>query len=82
MSGASKSPPHAHAQTGQSHKEKLQNQTEEEQDVYETLITKSECAKFHFALQDCYFEHNDWRKCKREMEDFKMCVNAQKSSKT
>ena len=75
MTDSSKSPPDA-----QSHKEKLQNQTEEEQDVYETLINKSGCAEFHFALQDCYFEHNDWRKCKKEMELFKMCVNAQKSS--
>lgn len=77
MSGSSKSSTH-----GQSHQDKLKDQTEEERDVYETVINKSGCAKFHFALQDCYFDHNDWRKCKKEMEAFKMCVNTQKSSKT
>lgn len=75
MSKSSK--PLSHAK---SHEEKLQNQSEEEQDVYETLIKKSGCAEFHFTLQDCYFEHNDWRKCKKEMEAFKLCVKAQKSS--
>ena len=66
--------------THQTHKEKIQNQTEEEKDVYETAIENSGCSKFHFALQDCYFEHNDWRKCRKEMEDFKLCVSRQKSS--
>lgn len=68
-------PPHH-----QSHKEQLQNQAEEEKDAYETAIEASGCAKFHFALQDCYFEHNDWRKCRKEMDDFKLCVNKQTSS--
>ena len=71
-------PPSPHVQ---GHKEKLQNQSEEEKDLYETLIEQSGCAKYHFALQDCYFEHNDWRKCRKEMEEFKMCVNKQRTTK-
>ena len=60
-----------------SHKERLGQQSEEEKDAYEVALEKSGCAKFHFALQDCYFEHNDWRKCKKEMEEFKKCNDEQ-----
>ena len=56
-------------------KEKLEQQSEEEKDVYETLIENSGCSRFHFALQDCYFEHNDWRKCQKEMAEFKQCMS-------
>ena len=63
---------------GQS-KEKIENLTEEEEDLYETLIEKSGCAQYHYALQDCYFEYNDWRKCTKEMQD--KCVNEQKKQK-
>ena len=56
-----------------SHKEKLEDLSEEEKDSFEMAIEKSGCAKFHFALQDCYFEHNDWRMCKKEMAEFKQC---------
>ena len=57
------------------HKQRLEEQSEEEKDVYETLIENSGCSKFHFALQDCYFEHNDWRKCQKEMTEFKRCMS-------
>ena len=67
---------------GQSHKERAENLTEEEEDLYETLIEKSGCAQYHYALQDCYFEHNDWRKCTKEMQEFKKCVDKQKKQKT
>ena len=59
------------------HKEKLENLTEDDKDLYEELIDKSGCAKFHYALQDCYFEHKDWRQCRKEMEDFKKCTDQQ-----
>ena len=64
------------------HKEKLEAQTEEEKDEYEERIEKSGCAEYHYALQDCYFEHNDWRKCRKEMEDFKKCVAEQNKKRT
>ena len=53
---------------------------DEEEDLYETLLEKSGCAKLHYALQDCYFEHNDWRKCQKEMQEFKKCVDEQKAA--
>lgn len=58
-----------------SHKERREQQSEEEKDLYETLIENSGCSKFHFALQDCYFENNDWRKCQKEMTEFRQCMN-------
>ena len=65
------------------HKEKLEQQSEEEKDLYETLVENSGCSKYHFALQDCYFEHNDWRKCQKEMTEFRQCMSkqTQKTSK-
>lgn len=62
----------------QSHKDRLQNETEEEEeDFFNTVIDKSGCAEFHYALQDCYFEQGDWRKCTKEMEEFRKCMNKQ-----
>ena len=63
------------------HKQKLEQRNEEEKDVYETLIENSGCSKFHFALQDCYFEHNDWRKCQKEMAEFRECMSEHSKQK-
>lgn len=52
--------------------------TEEERDSYEQALETSGCSQFHFALQDCYFEHKDWRKCQKEMADFKKCTEKHK----
>ena len=67
------SPHHGRAQDG--------NEEEEEEDPFEMRVEKSGCAKFHYALQDCHYQHGDWRKCKKEMEDFKQCVDEQKRKK-
>ena len=65
-----------------SHKEKLENLTEEEKDSYEIALEKSGCSQFHFALQDCYFEHKDWRMCQKEMAEFKRCYDSKNKKKT
>lgn len=62
-----------------SHQEKLAEL--EEKDDFEVILEKSGCSQFHYALQDCYFEHKDWRKCQKEMEAFKKCVNQQQQNK-
>ena len=54
---------------------------EEEEDPFYTIIEKSGCSKYHYALQDCYAETRDWRKCKKEMKDFQACTKAQLSLK-
>lgn len=54
---------------------------EEEEDPFYTIIEKSGCSKYHYALQDCYAETRDWRKCKKEMQDFQACTEAQRKLK-
>ena len=54
---------------------------EEEEDPFYTIIEKSGCAKYHYALQDCYTEKKDWRECKKEMEAFQQCNEAQQRLK-
>ncbi|XP_065059761.1 cytochrome c oxidase assembly factor 4 homolog, mitochondrial-like [Rhopilema esculentum] len=51
---------------------------EDEEDPFETRIGGSGCSKYHYALQDCYFEKKDWRLCKEEMKRFRKCMNEQK----
>lgn len=55
--------------------------TEGDKDLYEQLLEKSGCAHAHFALQECYLEHHDWRKCQAEMESFKKCIKEQNAHK-
>jgi cytochrome c oxidase assembly factor 4 len=63
------------------HKEKFEHLSEEEKDAYEIALEKSGCAKHHFVLQDCYFEHKDWRKCQQEMAELKKCTDEQSKLK-
>jgi len=63
---------------GNVHVKRLEDLSEEEKDSYELALENSGCARFHYALQDCYFEQRDWRKCQKEMMDFKKCTEEQK----
>lgn len=54
---------------------------EEEVDEWEERVERSSCAKFHYALQECYSTHGDWRQCQREMAEFRECMDAQKKLK-
>lgn len=56
-----------------SHQARLDHLSEE-RDTFEIALEKSGCSKFHYTLQDCYFEHKDWRKCQKEMAEFKKCT--------
>jgi hypothetical protein len=31
-------------------------------------------------LQNCYFDHKDWTKCRKEMHDFKECFQRHQKS--
>ena len=53
----------------------------EVEDPYENAIERSGCARYHHALQDCYLEHGDWRKCQEEMQEFRRCVDEQNKRK-
>jgi cytochrome c oxidase assembly factor 4 len=57
-----------------------QHIVDEEDDEYILRIKRSGCYPQHIALQDCHWETKDWRKCKTQMEMFKLCaVNAAKA---
>ena len=61
--------------------EEEEEEEEEEEDMFDKMVTKSGCAEEHFALQDCHFEHKDWRKCTEEMQKFKVCMKKQEQRK-
>ena len=56
------------------------NQTKEvnptdEEDTYELMLEKSGCRQYHHRLQDCFYDNNnDWRKCQKEMAEFRDCM--------
>ena len=54
---------------------------EDEEDFFNVAIQRSGCASEHYALQDCFSERGDWRKCGEEMTQFKTCMNKQSKTK-
>ena len=58
-----------------------QEQEEEEEDFFNVTIQQSGCSTEHYALQDCFADKADWRKCKTEMSQFKMCMDKQRKAK-
>ncbi|CEF70067.1 Cysteine alpha-hairpin motif superfamily domain-containing protein [Strongyloides ratti] len=46
----------------------------EEIDKVEELIKKSGCWEAHLRLSDCMIENSDWRKCQKEVQEFKICM--------
>ena len=58
-----------------SHPPRPQSSEGEEEDVYEEMLKKSGCMEYHYKLQDCFHDNGgDWRKCRKEMSDFKECM--------
>ena len=55
---------------------------EEEEDFFDVTIQRSGCGQQHHALQDCYSEKGDWRKCGKEMAQFRECMDRQKRTKS
>ena len=54
---------------------------DEEEDFFNTAIQRSGCAKEHYTLQDCYSNKGDWRECKKEMAQFRTCMDQQRKMK-
>lgn len=46
----------------------------EEEDMVDRLISRTGCSALHYAIQECMAEHEDWRKCKRQVQEFKECI--------
>uniref|UniRef100_UPI00398E79F8 cytochrome c oxidase assembly factor 4 homolog, mitochondrial n=1 Tax=Pristiophorus japonicus TaxID=55135 RepID=UPI00398E79F8 len=47
---------------------------EEEEDPVDQMISRTGCAGFHRAVQDCMAEFQDWRHCQQPVSDFKQCM--------
>ena len=54
---------------------------DEEEDRMEAAIRKTGCSDENFAVQDCMFEHRDWRKCQKQVKAFKECIMKSSSKK-
>eukprot|EP00037_Helgoeca_nana_P021101 m.212133 g.212133 ORF g.212133 m.212133 type:complete len:88 (-) comp25518_c0_seq1:46-309(-) len=54
---------------------------EGEVDPWEQRINSTGCAPQHYALQDCYSETGDWRKCQEHMAAFRLCMSTSTKSK-
>mmetsp|Transcript_124407 Transcript_124407/g.175525 ORF Transcript_124407/g.175525 Transcript_124407/m.175525 type:complete len:86 (+) Transcript_124407:84-341(+) len=52
-----------------------------EVDPWEQRIESTGCATQHYALQDCYDETGDWRKCQEPMKAFRQCMQRSTKSK-
>ncbi|XP_078079012.1 cytochrome c oxidase assembly factor 4 homolog, mitochondrial [Mustelus asterias] len=48
--------------------------SEEEEDPVDQMISRTGCASFHHAVQDCMAEHQDWRQCQQSVHDFQQCM--------
>uniref|UniRef100_A0A7E4W4W2 CHCH domain-containing protein n=1 Tax=Panagrellus redivivus TaxID=6233 RepID=A0A7E4W4W2_PANRE len=48
----------------------------DEEDRVERLIKDSGCWDGHISVVDCMSEQNDWRKCQRELHEFRECMTA------
>ncbi|XP_066450244.1 cytochrome c oxidase assembly factor 4 homolog, mitochondrial [Eleutherodactylus coqui] len=49
-------------------------QDEEEEDPVDQMISRTGCTAFHYAVQECMVEHQDWRRCQDQVRDFKNCM--------
>ena len=61
--------------------DKKLNDDNEERDPFDMRLEESGCSRYHYELQECYFEHNDWRKCQKEMKAFHECMQRNKDEK-
>lgn len=50
------------------------NTAEEEGDLVDGLLSRTGCSALHYAVQECMAEHQDWRKCKKQVQHFKECM--------
>ena len=59
-----------------------EGEDKEEEDFFNVTIQRSGCGREHHALQDCYWERGDWRKCTNEMTQFRQCMDRQRKEKS
>lgn len=50
----------------------------DEEDLVDKLISKSGCGESHYLVQECMVEHQDWRKCQGALRTFQSCMTNSK----
>lgn len=55
---------------------------DEEEDPVDQMIGRTGCTAFHYAVQECMAEHQDWRKCQTQVQSFKDCMQDYQKRRT
>jgi cytochrome c oxidase assembly factor 4 len=42
------------------------------------IIERTGCSELHDLLMICMYDNKDWRKCQKEVQDFKKCYTENK----
>jgi len=53
----------------------------DEEDLVDKLLRQTGCSDQNFAVQECMFEHRDWRKCQDSVRAMKECMAAYEARK-
>ena len=77
MSSAENSSPHKKTRRVNECEITTLDKDDQEDPVIKNL-TKIGCLEKHYAVQDCYFDTKDWRKCTKEVAEFKECIKQSK----
>ncbi|PBC33386.1 Peptidyl-tRNA hydrolase [Apis cerana cerana] len=56
---------------------KLNSQQQNIEDPVEEMLKKTGCMEFHYEVQECIAETQDWRKCQEQVKRFKGKTAAQ-----
>ncbi|XP_006007128.1 cytochrome c oxidase assembly factor 4 homolog, mitochondrial [Latimeria chalumnae] len=54
---------------------------EEEEDPLDQMISRTGCAAFHYAVQECMAQQQDWRRCQEQVQAFKTCMMGQQKQR-
>ena len=54
---------------------------DDEIDLVDEAIKKSGCVNENNAIQECFYEHKDWRKCTKEVKAMKECWSKNNTKK-
>ncbi|XP_074605304.1 uncharacterized protein LOC141858456 [Brevipalpus obovatus] len=54
---------------------------EEDDDPVTKAIKKTGCLQLHYDLQECMYEHRDWRICKPQVQTFRDCMEEYNKNK-
>ncbi|XP_054718109.1 cytochrome c oxidase assembly factor 4 homolog, mitochondrial-like [Uloborus diversus] len=54
---------------------------DDDTDVVDKLLNETGCSELHYKVQECIAETKDWRKCQKEVTEFRNCINRHEQRK-